>query len=126
VRKILSLLLLALFALPLASTLLASSQGEANLPACCRRAGAHHCAGMSAPETAAASTDHAHVAILTAHCPSYPATVATLHPPFFPFGADTSIPANNQSQSAKRISPSSRQTTAHNPARPTRGPPTLL
>ncbi len=46
-RKLFSILLLALFGLPLASSLFAMTVGSAtsaSLPACCRRAGKHHCA----------------------------------------------------------------------------------
>ena len=43
-RKLLAILLLAVLGLPFTSTLLAlTPKGEANLPACCRRAGEHHC-----------------------------------------------------------------------------------
>lgn len=43
-RRLLSILLLAAFALPLVAPLLALAQDpDANLPACCRRHGQHHC-----------------------------------------------------------------------------------
>ena len=46
-RKLLSILLLALFGLPFVSPLFAlSGDAEGSLPACCRRGGAHHCAMM--------------------------------------------------------------------------------
>jgi len=47
-RRFLAILLLATFGLPAAAPLLAQEQGaEINLPACCRRAGSHHCMGAS-------------------------------------------------------------------------------
>ena len=43
-RKLVSILLLAVFGLPFALPMLAMGQnGEAGLPACCRRNGKHHC-----------------------------------------------------------------------------------
>ena len=41
-RRLLSITLLLLVVFPLAAPLFAAS-GEAQLPACCRKAGAHHC-----------------------------------------------------------------------------------
>ncbi len=47
-RRVLAILLLAAFGLPAVAPLLAQEQGaEINLPACCRRAGSHHCMGGS-------------------------------------------------------------------------------
>ena len=45
-RRATSILLLLLFSFPLITPLFASAQ-ESNLPACCRRNGAHHCLGMA-------------------------------------------------------------------------------
>ena len=43
-RRVLAILLLAAFGLPVVAPLLASGQDlEQSLPACCRRHGAHHC-----------------------------------------------------------------------------------
>jgi len=43
-RKLLAIALLAVFGMPFASSLLAlTPKREANLPACCRRNGRHHC-----------------------------------------------------------------------------------
>jgi len=71
VRRLLALSLLLLFSFPLAAPLFAlSASSEANLPACCRRNGAHHCqmkmqeTGTAAQQTTAFSTPM--------KCPSYP------------------------------------------------------
>ena len=49
-RRVLSILLLAVFGLTLVSPLLAlSPSGESGVPACCRRTGKHHC-GMTVAE----------------------------------------------------------------------------
>jgi hypothetical protein len=44
VRRVLSIVLLIGFSLPLIAPLFASAAAEASLPACCRRNGKHHCA----------------------------------------------------------------------------------
>jgi hypothetical protein len=71
VRRLLALSLLLLFSFPLAAPLFAlSASSEANLPACCRRNGAHHCqmkmqeTGTAAQQTTAFSTPM--------KCPFYP------------------------------------------------------
>ena len=47
-RRLLSILLLAVFGLPLVSPLFALSTSDVTrLPACCRRDGKHHCMGMA-------------------------------------------------------------------------------
>jgi hypothetical protein len=43
VRRLLSISLLLLLVLPIVSPLFAATPSEANLPACCRRNGKHHC-----------------------------------------------------------------------------------
>jgi hypothetical protein len=77
VRRLLSLVLLAVFSLPLILPALALGQGpDSNLPACCRRNGKHHCM-MSAEEMQRllngikASSPHS-------HCPLYPTAVTPL------------------------------------------------
>jgi hypothetical protein len=66
-RRFSAILLLLLFGLSLLSPLF-GSDGEANLPACCRRAGKHHCAmpaGSGAPDSGPALRGKG-------RCPSYP------------------------------------------------------
>lgn len=82
VRRLFAISLLLLFGLPLVSPLLASDAVDASLPACCRRAGKHHCA-MSAdagsqPGVAASKTG-ASVSIVAEKCPYAPATPAAFH-----------------------------------------------
>jgi hypothetical protein len=45
-RRILAITLLIAFGSPLVIPALASTNSQSNLPACCRRSGAHHCATM--------------------------------------------------------------------------------
>lgn len=48
-RKLFAILLLSLFGFSFASPLVAAAQmGDMKLPACCRKAARHHCAGMDA------------------------------------------------------------------------------
>ena len=42
-RRLISISLLLFFLMPIASPLFAANPAEANLPACCRRNGKHHC-----------------------------------------------------------------------------------
>jgi hypothetical protein len=66
-RRFSAILLLLLFGLSLLSPLL-GSDGEANLPACCRRGGKHHCAmpaGKGSPDSGPALRGNG-------RCPSYP------------------------------------------------------
>ncbi len=76
-RRLLSLVLLLVFSLPLILPALALAQGPgANLPACCRRHGAHHCAmSMGASTTPALGTN---LSALPQHCPAYSALVTSL------------------------------------------------
>jgi hypothetical protein len=71
VRRLLALSLLLLFSFPLVSPLLALSTGsDANLPACCRRNGAHHCQmKVQRPDTSAHQVT---VSTLSTKCPFYP------------------------------------------------------
>ncbi len=85
-RRLLSLVLLAVFSLPLILPALALGQDpESNLPACCRRNGAHHCM-MSMQELRALLDGH-HVTTVHSKCPLYPAPLTTLRQQNLSFGA---------------------------------------
>ena len=73
-QKLLSLVLLAILGLTLAAPALTGGQSsESTLPACCRRAGLHHCAmHHNAPSPAGPR-----LATLSAHCPFAPAAAPT-------------------------------------------------
>ena len=69
-RRVLTLLLLAVFSLPTVAPLLAMGQDiEAHLPACCRRNGAHHCM-MDTGEPSNAPA-------FSARCPNFPLPTMT-------------------------------------------------
>lgn len=80
-RKLLSIVLLVVFGLPLILPLLASGQDtEAGLPACCRRNGKHHCM-MSMNERAKLATDNSPQLRAPAEkCPYNPSVLAPTHP----------------------------------------------
>ncbi|HZQ45254.1 MAG TPA: hypothetical protein VFA99_18525 [Acidobacteriaceae bacterium] len=65
-RRLLSILLLAAFALPLVAPALALAQDpDAGLPACCRRHGRHHCAMLERQKDPSAHQ-------VGAVCPAWP------------------------------------------------------
>jgi hypothetical protein len=72
VRRIISATLLLLFSLPLIAPYFASSS-ESSLPACCRRNGAHHCAGIGI----IAQFDQK-IPSIGATCPIYPKAMAVI------------------------------------------------
>ncbi len=73
-RRLLSLVLLAVFSLPLILPALALGQDpESNLPACCRRNGAHHC--MMSMQEKAALSQGIQASALRPRCPAYPAVI---------------------------------------------------
>ena len=80
-RRLLSILLLACFGLPLAAPLLAlsaSASPDAGLPACCRRAGKHHCA-MSMAERSRLADHEPGFSASRELCPCAPQSVASVH-----------------------------------------------
>lgn len=117
-RRLLAILLLAAFGLPTVAPLLAQTQdADRNLPACCRRNGAHHCAMSMAAQNSNSPT-------VSGRCPAFPqpAAVANLIPAaFFATHPGIKLPITTQSavtraETQRRIS---RERTRH-----TRGPPT--
>jgi hypothetical protein len=78
-RRLLSILLLALFGLPFVTPLLAlTAKSESNLPACCRRNGKHHCIMGMGERAQLANLDPQFQAPLE-KCPYCPAAVAIVH-----------------------------------------------
>jgi hypothetical protein len=73
-RKLLSILLLAFIGLPVLSPLFASTtQGEASVPACCRRNGMHHCMGSMAQQQKPANSLGVQFTAPMEKCPYCPA-----------------------------------------------------
>jgi hypothetical protein len=117
-RRFLAILLLAAFGLPTVAPLLAQTQDpDRNLPACCRRNGAHHCALSIAAQAGNAP-------VVSARCPVFPqhAAVATVTAAaFLATHPSIKLPLTTQSRAARAEAQRhlSRERTHH-----TRGPPT--
>jgi len=118
-RRLLALLLLAAFGLPVAAPAFAlATTADIHLPACCRRNGAHHCAAMMANPSSGPA--------FSAICPHFPQPSATS--PTNASAALTSpspnivhlitLTATQQAETQRRIS--------RERSRQTRGPPSLL
>jgi hypothetical protein len=118
-RRLLALLLLAAFGLPVvAQALELTRDPAANLPACCRRHGAHHCAmNMGHPENAPT---------FSMLCPSFPRTAATA-----PAGTNAGLTITAQPMLAQSfiLAPiaraSAQRRIARERSRHKRGPPQL-
>jgi len=122
VRRVLSISMLLLFSFSLISPLIGSDAVEANLPACCRRGGKHHCALLSE----SLSKQGKSIGIIAEECPFTPAVPAVAHfsaivPPIGDavFAGLISHPAIHPQTAAKyRIS--------FDRSRQKRGPPSLI
>jgi hypothetical protein len=80
-RKFLAITLLAVFGLPFVSPLLAmTARSEANLPACCRKHGKHHCM-MSAVERDGLNDGTPAFTAPLERCPYAPAAILGTHHP---------------------------------------------
>jgi hypothetical protein len=77
-RRGFSIFLILLFGLGPLSSLIDGSE-DANLPACCRRHGAHHC--VVAAMAAQAQSGKTLMVSAPMTCPSYPGTVALMSTP---------------------------------------------
>lgn len=76
-RKLLAITLLAILGLPFATSLFAlTPKSEANVPACCRRNGKHHCM-MSMSQRAELSSPGMQLRAPLERCPYCPASLVT-------------------------------------------------
>jgi hypothetical protein len=125
VRRVLSFTLLLLFSLPLISPLLAlAASSDANLPACCRRNGAHHCARVTHP--ADSSDAGINLSSIPRHCPGYPAVVTSARHGDLSFQAASLIFAGIVSHPTVKPQIQARARVALDISRQKRGPPTVL
>jgi len=119
VPRFAALLQLTMFVSSLAGPFLVEDH-EANLPACCRRAGLHHC-------TLAQGGTDAGPAFAAARCPSYPGPQGLpvrVKAGSFP-SAQSAIPVAGAGMSVQAQS-EIRYRISHSRARDSRGPPALL
>jgi hypothetical protein len=121
VRRLLAISLLLLFSFLLVSPLLASDAVDARLPACCRRAGKHHCAMLSD----AGSQQGKSVSIVAEKCPCSPAIPAVFHLSAFAPPADDALFAGLVSHPAIHAQTEAQYRISFDRARQKRGPPSL-
>ena len=119
-RRLLAMLLLATFGLPLAASALELSQpAETRLPACCRRTGTHHCA-MNLGKLSAAP-------MFGYRCPNFPRPSASAPADTF---AAVASPASFTLMDNPALAPSQRAETqrriSRERSRHQRGPPARL
>jgi hypothetical protein len=125
-RKVLAIALLAIFGMPLFAPLVASAApGEANLPACCRRNGKHHCSMNMRGDSFLADQAPAWHAPLE-HCPYYPAQTTTSPSNTFAMTAAPAIFAELVSHPALHAQTESKRRISRDRTRQKRGPPPLL
>jgi hypothetical protein len=124
-RRILAISLLLLFALPMVSPLLAlGPDSEANLPACCRRNGKHHC--MMSMESVQAALNGSHLRVVPMKCPLFPKALNTAAHNELSTRAAALIFAELVSHRALHLQTEARARVARDCARQKRGPPALL
>jgi hypothetical protein len=123
VRRLLSITLLLLFSLPLISPVLVlAASSEANLPACCRRNGAHHCTMKL--HQADASGHGPTFSAIPQRCPAYPAIVTSVRHGELSFYQASLIFAEVVSHPAVKVQTQVRARVALDRSRQQRGPPT--
>jgi hypothetical protein len=121
-RRILSILLLAIFGLPLVSSLFATGTTEsAGLHACCRKNGRHHCSGEVFANSGAGNQ-------LTAppmKCPYSPDAVVSVHTSTLALSASSASLITLASHPAGVAQTESKWRISRDRSRLKRGPPAL-
>ncbi|NYF90655.1 hypothetical protein RBB79_13670 [Tunturiibacter empetritectus] len=124
-RRLIGITLLLLFSSPLISPLLALTAGsQANLPACCRRNGAHHC--MRNMQQAESSSSGINVSTIPQKCPSYPAAVTSIQHGDLSSHAASLLFAEIVSQPSVTTQTEARARMALDRSRQKRGPPFFI
>jgi hypothetical protein len=124
VRHLLSITLLLLFSLPLISPVLALAAGpEANLPACCRRHGAHHCMLKMQSESSSSKPSFSSI---PQRCPGFPAVVTPVRHGDLSLPSASLIFAEIVSHPSVKLQTQARARVALDRSRQKRGPPSNL
>ena len=122
VRRVLSIVLLAVFSLPLISPVLAlAADSDVNLPACCRRNGAHRCVRAMRP--VGSSSSETSVSEVLRRCPAYPAVVTPVRHGDLSFHTASLIFAGVVSHPTVKPQTEARARVALDLSRQKRGPP---
>lgn len=125
VRRLLALSLLLLFSFPLVSPLLAlSANADANLPACCRRNGVHHCEMKM--QRASISEHQVSVSTIPAKCPFYPRPATLVRHNDARLHASTGLHAQLVNHATVKAHPYASVRVALDTAWQKRGPPTCI
>jgi hypothetical protein len=125
-RRLLSIVLVAMFGLPFVSPLLAlTAKSESNLPACCRRNGQHHCM-MSIGERAPFAQHAPQFQAPVEKCPYCPAAVALVHGDTFVPPMGKAIFAGLMTHPAVAAQAESKLRISLSRSRQKRGPPPSL
>jgi hypothetical protein len=125
-RSLLSILLLVAFGLPIAAPLLiGTADGEARLPACCRKNGKHHCM-MSLSERSQLAQDDPQFTAPMEKCPYYPAAIPVFHTKFYTVPMANAVFASLVNHPSGVAQTESRYRISRDRSRLKRGPPTLF
>jgi hypothetical protein len=121
-RRLLSILLLAIFGLPAISPLFAlSATNETGLPACCRRSGTHHC--MNDLSGGDATSHDLRLGAPVEKCPYAPRAFTVVHPQPYTIATADAVYASLVSHPAVLAQTESKWRIARDRARQKRGPP---
>jgi hypothetical protein len=122
-RKLLAISLLALLGLPYLQSLMAlTPDGGANLPACCRRNGKHHCM-MSMAERTQFTSRTSHFQAPAEKCPYWPAIITISQSNTFVLPAPQATFAELIAHPAITAQTESKRRISFNRSRQKRGPP---
>lgn len=122
-RKLISILLLALFGLPFVSPLFAATaKSESNLPACCRRNGKHHCM-MDLAERSHVGSSKPEFRAPLEKCPFYPASLQASQHSDFGLTVSSAVFGEVISHPAVHVQIESMWRIARERSRHKRGPP---
>jgi hypothetical protein len=121
VRRLIGITLLLLFSLPLISPVLAlAAISDVNLPACCRRNGAHRCTMKLQAESSGPGIS---LSEIPPRCPAYPAAVTPVQHGDLFLHAASLIVAEIVSHPTSKTQTEARARVALDRSRQKRGPP---
>ena len=124
-RRLISIALLLLFSFPLISPVLAlAASSDANLPACCRRNGVHHCV-MKTQQTESSGPGIS-LSAIRQRCPAYPAVITSVQHRDLWLHAVSLIFAEIVSHPSIKVQTEARARVAFDRSRQKRAPPTDL
>ncbi len=125
-RSFLSILLLAAFCLPFASPLFALGTGaETGVPACCRKAGKHHCM-MNLADGDKAPQHETQLAPPVEKCPYAPGSMTTAHTNLLAPGTSSAVFAELVSHPTGHAQSESKRRISRDRSRQKRGPPASI